>query len=198
MPGTVLTCGTCDAPIPVEAVNALTPVPCRQCGARVEATAFPALFREIEPGGSGERVLFDDESSCFYHTGKKAVVPCDICGRFLCALCDIGFNEQHLCPSCIDAGKTKGKMEQLENQRMRYDRLALGLALLPIVFVVPMIYFVIFTAPASMFVTLRHWNTPLGPVKPARWRFVVAFMLSVFELSAIGLFITMIVMEIVA
>jgi len=195
MQSVVITCGTCDAPVPVEAVNGPVPVPCRQCGAQVEVAAFPALFRVITPGQTGERVLFDDESSCYYHTGKKAVVPCDVCGRFLCALCDIEFNDQHICPSCIEAGKTKGKMEELENERMRYDRLALGLAALPILFVVPMIYFSIFTAPAAMFVTLRHWKTPLGPVRPRRWRFVVAFVLSVLQLTTIGLFVTMIVME---
>ncbi|MCL4692311.1 MAG: hypothetical protein KJ060_07355 [Candidatus Hydrogenedentes bacterium] len=195
MQAAVLTCGTCDTPVPVEAVNGPAPVPCAQCGAPIEAAAFPALFRERTAGHSGERILFDDESSCFYHAGKKAVVPCDVCGRFLCALCDIEFNNQHICPYCIEAGKTKGKMEQLENERMRYDRLALGLSLLPIVFFIPMIYFVIFTAPAAMFVTLRHWSTPLGPVRPIRWRFVVAFVLSVLQLTTVGLFVTMIVME---
>jgi hypothetical protein len=191
-----LTCGACDAPVPYEAINGAAPVPCRRCGAQVEAAVFPALFNEIKPGTSGERVLFDDESSCFYHTGKKAVVPCDICGRFLCALCDIELNDQHLCPSCIDAGKNKGKMEELESQRMRYDRLALALALLPIVFFIPMIYFTFFTAPAALFVTLRHWKTPLSPVRPWRWRFVVAFLLGIMEISAIGLFIAMIVLEV--
>jgi len=192
----VLTCGACDAPIPYEAINGASPVPCRRCGAHLEAAVFPALFSEIRPGTPGERVLFDDESSCFYHTARKAVVPCDICGRFLCALCDIELNGQHLCPSCIDAGKNKGKMEELENQRTRYDRLALALAMLPALLIT--MYFTIFTAPAALFVTLRYWKAPLSPVRPWRWRFVLAFLLGVMEISAIGLFITMIVLEAIA
>ncbi len=198
MQETVLTCGVCDAPIPFEAVNGAAPVLCRQCGAHVEAVAYPALFRELTAGTSGERVLFDDESSCFYHPKKRAVVPCDLCGRFLCALCDVELNDQHLCPSCIDAGKSKGKMEHLENKRTRYDRVALALALLPIVFFIPMIYFVIFTAPAALFVTVRHWRTPLSPVRPWRWRFVLAFLIGILQISAIGIFITMIVLEAVS
>jgi len=194
MQATVLTCGACDAPIPVEAVNSASEVTCRECGTQVEAVAFPALFQDVKPGSSGERVLFDDESSCFYHPKKRAVVPCDNCGRFLCALCDVELNDRHLCPSCIDAGKTKGKMEQLENQRMRYDRVALVLALLP--FIPPVTYFVMFVAPAALFVVVRHWRTPLSPVNPLRWRFVVAFALGILEISAIGLFITMLALEI--
>ena len=36
----------------------------------------------------------------------------------------------HLCPGCLEAGQTKGKIQQLENRRVIYDNIALALAAL--------------------------------------------------------------------
>ena len=188
----VLTCGACDAALSPDAVNAPAPGHCPQCGAETEAAVFPAFFRELTPGISGEKTLFDDESSCFYHPSKKAVVPCDICGRFLCALCDVEMHGQHMCPSCIDAGKTKGKMAQLEVERMRWDAVALFLAGLGLL----IWYFAPFTAPATLFIVIRHWRTTLSPVRPSRWRFVLAFFIAVSHLALLGVIVTMIIMEV--
>ena len=190
---TVLTCGACEAPLLPAAVNAGRPAPCARCGALAEVTAFPALLRPIAPGAAGERILIDNESSCFYHPAKKAVAPCDVCGRFLCALCDVEMNGQHLCPACIEAGAAKGKMEHLESQRTRYDAVALVLA--AIGYVPPFWYFAIFTAPAAIFVAIRYWKTPLSPVRPSRWRFAVALLLAVLQLALMGLIISLIVAE---
>ena len=33
----------------------------------------------------------DGEASCYFHAHKRAAVPCDGCGRFLCSLCDLNF-----------------------------------------------------------------------------------------------------------
>ena len=60
--------------------------PCPACGVPLQVEVFPALFRRINPGSSGEAILVEGESSCFYHPQKKAVIPCQGCGRFLCAL----------------------------------------------------------------------------------------------------------------
>ena len=76
-------------------------------------------------------MLVDGEASCFYHPAKKAVLPCESCGRFLCAVCDVEMNGQHLCPACLASGKKKGRLKQLENRRTLYDSLALGRRRLP-------------------------------------------------------------------
>ncbi len=39
-------------------------------------------------------------------------------------------NDQHLCPACLEAGKKKGKIVNLQNQRTCYDRMALGISVL--------------------------------------------------------------------
>ena len=49
-----------------------------------------------------------------------------------CALCSIDFAGRHLCPACLESGKTKGKMADLENRRVLYDNIALAVSLLPL------------------------------------------------------------------
>ena len=43
-----------------------------------------------------DALLSEGESSCFYHPNKRAVVPCDQCGRFLCTLCRVDFGQRVL------------------------------------------------------------------------------------------------------
>ena len=68
-----------------------------------------------------------DQASCFYHPNKKASVPCDNCGRFLCALCDVDFGGRRLCPACIEAGSGTESETTLDTRRILYDKLALFL-----------------------------------------------------------------------
>ena len=56
--------------------------PCPACGVPVQVEIFPALFRPLARGRDGEALMVEGESSCFYHPQKKAVVPCQGCGRF--------------------------------------------------------------------------------------------------------------------
>src|SRR6185369_12713249 len=94
---------------------------CPTCGTRARIELFPAFFRTEVSGQKAENVVVESESSCFYHPQKKAVIPCEGCGRFLCALCDVDLNGQHLCPVCLESGKKKGKLQELSNRRVRYD-----------------------------------------------------------------------------
>src|SRR6185312_11526726 len=122
----------------------------------LKVEVFPALFRKIDAGKSGETIMVEGESSCFYHPQKKAVLPCDGCGRFLCALCDCPLDGRHLCPTCLEAGRTKGKIKSLDNERTLYDSIALALTLYPLI----IFYFTLITAPLALFVAVRYWNAP--------------------------------------
>lgn len=158
--------------------------PCPACATAVRVEIFPAFFRKMNPGQSGEAIMVEGESSCFNHPQKKAVRPCDGCGRFLCALCDCELNGRHFCPACLDAGKTKGKIKSLENQRTLYDSIALSLAVYPIL----IFYFTIITAPMTLFIAIRHWKSPLGLVRRSRFRFVIAIILASLQLGGWGFF----------
>ena len=128
-------CLRCKHVLPAELVNRPGVVPCPFCGAPVHAELFPAFLRPKATGKGGDLLLLETEAGCFYHPEKKAVVPCESCGRFLCALCDCELNQKHFCPVCLEAGPKRGRVRNLENQRLLYDSIALALAVLPVVLV---------------------------------------------------------------
>lgn len=154
--------------------------PCPACGVPLQVEVFPSLFRKISAGQSGEAVMVEGESSCFYHPQKKAVLPCDGCGRFLCALCDCVIEGRHFCPACLETGKTKGKIKSLDNERTLYDSLALALALYPMIIC---FYFTIVTAPMALFVAIRYWKAPQSILRRTKMRFIAAIIISVLQIA---------------
>jgi hypothetical protein len=180
----LIACPKCRAWLLDDVFNREEMKPCPACGTPLRIEVFPALFREAVSGPSAQPVMIEGESSCFFHPQKKAVVPCGGCGRFLCALCDCEFGAQHFCPACLEAGKSKGKIKALENERSRYDSIALGLAVLPIVF----FYFTIVTAPVALYVAIRYWNKSHSLVHATRIRLVLALILSLLQIGGWGAF----------
>lgn len=155
---------------------------CPSCDVRIRVIRFPAAYRETPTVNSGDPLVVDDEAGCFYHTGKKAVIPCSACGRFLCALCDIEIGERHLCPPCIEAENKEADSgnkvgTDTVNQRMLYNRLAMWLAVLPLL---PIFWFFSFlTAPAAVYVVIRYWKYPTGVYAGSKkWQFAIAFLIA--------------------
>ena len=135
---------------------------------------FPAFFRPFAPGHAGDWVMVEGESTCFYHPQKKAVVPCDVCGRFLCALCDCEIKGRHLCPACLESGQKKKSIQGLEDVRVLHSRLAFMLSLLP--------FFI--TGLAAIYVAIRYRKEPGSLVAPMRWAFPVALILGSLQTLA--------------
>jgi hypothetical protein len=181
MNATMVSCSKCTSPLPGEIFNLAGLAPCPSCGQQLEVAVFPALFQRLAPGQVGESILEESESSCFYHPQKKAVRPCDACGRFLCALCDCELDGRHFCPACLDTGKKKGKITSLENHRVLYDSVALTLALLPVALVITF-YFTFVTAPLALFFAIRYWNTPTSVIRRTKVRFVLAIIFASVEI----------------
>jgi hypothetical protein len=135
-------------------------------------------------------VQTEKEAGCFYHPAKKAAVACAACGRFLCALCDVEFNGQHLCPMCLEKGKTKRKIKNLENHRVCYDKIALFVALISMLFIWP----TLISAPIVLFMVIRYWNAPRSII-PRTWnaprsiiprtkiRFILAFGIACLQIA---------------
>jgi len=170
----VINCTKCQSPLSNQAINAHSLVACPQCRAVLRADVYPALYRPSPGNPPGETIHMGKEAGCFYHPRKKATVPCSACGRFLCALCSIALDGQHLCPQCLEIGKTKRKIENLENRRTCYDTIALLLATVPI-----LIYWVtIVTAPVTIYLTLRYWKFPSSIIPRTKVRFVFAFIIA--------------------
>jgi len=143
-------------------------VQCPNCQAQVRVEVFNAMFRPLTSGVTSEAVMVAGESACFYHDAKKAVVVCDVCGRFLCALCDCNLSGRHYCPRCLESGAQKRTIEQLEKSRPLHGRQALILAILP--------FFL--TGLIAIFMALRYWKSPGSLVKPQRWLMPTALVLA--------------------
>ena len=153
---------------------------CPSCGARTAVEVFPAIYRPFSDGRAAEKIASVEEAACFYHPQKRASVPCDACGRFLCALCDVELSGQHLCPNCIQSGKKKGRLRNLENERVLYDRIALTASLLPL-FMWP---FTVITAPIALYLSIRHWKSPTSIVpRFSRVRFSFAIFFSLLQIA---------------
>jgi hypothetical protein len=151
-------------------LNQLRLAPCSGCQGLLQVEVFPAFFRHNAPAQAAENLLVDGESTCFYHNSKRASVPCHACGRFLCALCDCNVNGEHFCPSCLETGRNKGKIRNVEARRTRYDNIALTLATVPLL----TFYFTLITAPMAIIVAIRYWNAPPSIVQRTKVRMVLA------------------------
>lgn len=119
-------------------------------------------------------------ASCFYHSEKRAVVPCDQCGRFLCALCQVEFQGQNWCPRCIQASSQKGRLAHLDASRALHDNTALALAILPVLLIWP----TIITAPVTLYLVVRYWRAPSSILPRTKIRFLVAALLALAQIAA--------------
>lgn len=176
----MISCEKCDARINSLQINTREFSTCLNCGARIRTDVFPAAVRALDPVAKQEALSVEDDAGCFFHPRKKAVVHCDACGRFLCALCDIEMNGGHICFSCMESGKKSKSIETLENQRFLWDGLAIRLSIFP------MIFFMItcITAPATIFLVFRYWkaDSSITPRKK-KWRFVIALIISLLQIA---------------
>lgn len=188
----LFTCKTCDSTVDASLINSDELAPCSTCSSVFQIRVYPALFEGPKIEAASEKVVLQDESSCYYHEDKRAVVPCDGCGRFLCALCDIEMYEQHLCPKCMEKGFAKDSARSFKNEYTYYDSLALALALLPLIFWP----FTLFTAPYSIYIAIRYWKTPMSILPRLPWRSVLAILISSLQLGGWGLLFLNIAAEI--
>jgi hypothetical protein len=186
-----IACPKCRAVLGAEFFNQPAWGFCPSCEVELHLDIFPALFRE-EKIVSGEAIQAPGEASCFYHPEKKAAVVCDSCGRFVCSLCDVDLDGRHLCPTCLEAGRQKGKIAKLEHARTRHDQIALSIAVLPIL----IFYFTLLTAPTALFYAIWHWKSP-GSIVPnhRRLNLVIAIVISSMEIAGWVVFFTWLVIR---
>jgi hypothetical protein len=164
-----LACGRCRAPFPETPEELSTLGACPACANPIRVTLFPAFGRTRSEAVLPEVVVAEGESACFYHPEKRAVTPCDGCGRFLCALCDLDLNGQHLCPSCLESGTKKRRIESLERSRTRWDLITGNMLLLAFLFFfIP--FFSVIIALAVWAITIWFWKAPPSQVANSRLR----------------------------
>jgi hypothetical protein len=152
----LIACGRCKSPLPQDLFNRAEMSACPNCGTDVRVLTFPAFNRRRSETVRAEAVVADGEAGCFFHPAKKAVVACGNCGRFICALCDLELNGLHLCPTCLESGKQKGKLAGIDNQRTNYPSIALTLAVVSTLFWP----FSLITAPITLFIVFWYRKAP--------------------------------------
>ena len=180
-------CPHCAASVPPEYFNAAVVGLCPACATPLRVRVFPALLRPIPQGSSGERITIEGQAACFYHPNKTAHVPCDGCGRFVCALCDVELHGQHLCPACIESGRRKGALTTLENKRVLWDSIAMTTAIAPLL-AWPL---TIVGAPAAIFLALYGWRKPRSLVpRRAGLNFIAAIVFASLIMAgwAVGIY----------
>jgi hypothetical protein len=141
---------------------------------RTLVEVYPALLAPRETKGVGELIVDDKEASCFYHPGKKAEAHCSYCGRFLCALCDVDFDGKHLCSACIQAGRTKGTIEEFRVAGKAHWLIGLHCAVAGLLFP----YLGAFFVPAAFYYAIHYRKHPGSPVPPERSWFVWTMVLA--------------------
>ena len=179
---TLLTCPKCHRPLSTSLFNAPDFGTCSNCGNPLKINVFPALYTPLSSGSAGDYVVMDNEAACFYHPGKKAIVPCDSCGRFLCALCDVELEGQHLCPGCLESGRKKGTLKHLDKERVLYDNIALRVAIYPLILFF-LWFFTVITAPVAIFLSIRYWNKPTSLLPRTKIRFILTIIIAVGQLG---------------
>lgn len=172
-----LACPKCRRTVPEAYWRGVDTVRCPACETEFEQIRFPALTappQVVFAAGTGE-----GEANCYFHAANRAEVACAGCGRYICAVCTVGFSGQKFCPSCLEVRSDRRKLP--ENNRVLYDRIALLLAVLPLIFW-PL---TLVTAPAALVLCFYGWKKPGSIV--ARWRrtgFVVAGVLAAGQIAA--------------
>lgn len=190
MAASVLTCGQCEAPLPAGLINTERMQVCPSCRLPQQTFVFPALFDTKGAPSKPETPLVEGESTCFYHPARKAVVPCESCGRFLCSLCEVAFQGQRLCLNCLEKAQRKGAIEDFRKGHFYYDNLALILGAFSglFSFFAPLIAIVVY------YLIVRHWKTPLSVLPRGRWRFVLAFLVQTAWMTLIAFFIVTVIL----
>jgi len=164
-----LRCLGCERPLPLRVLDgALTT--CEICSAKVQVTPFPALVRDLRQGAKAEQLLSDEASCC----------------RFLCSLCDLEIEEEHLCSNCLSYGRSEGKLEEVKNSHFCADQLIMLTAALPLL----MFPITVFTAPLTLGMLIYFRKAPESPIRGGgtrrRW---MAGTLAVLQLLFWGLFV---------
>ena len=167
-------CRRCGRVLSDDRIDTASFVPCPQCGDQLLIREYPAArVEQINQAGSPSVEREETQAGCFYHPGRTAEVVCDGCGRFICGLCVVDFKSQRLCPNCLRQQVEEKEEGVIVRRFIRYDRIALLTAILPIFFW-PMTFV---TGPASVYMGVRYWKRPVSLVTSGRGRLALAILL---------------------
>ena len=186
MRNTIVRCSACDHALSLPETVGGGTLTCTHCQKPTRLWLFPALYQN-KKSEAAQVVLDEGHSSCMNHPNKRAVSVCDGCGKFLCALCDIDWNGEHLCSNCIEhRGSDENKNNELRTEYIHYDRIVFGLALFSIV----LFFLGVFIAPVALFMGWRYWNEPWRPVPYRKWGMIFSLVLAFVTMTGWATYLT--------
>jgi len=152
---------------------------CRRCAVDFEFRSFPALTAS-RARVAAQAAVIAEESVCYFHAENRAEAICEDCGRLLCPVCAIDFGGKTRCPACVAAAK-KAESAAVVKDRVLYDSLALGIALLPLL-IWP---FTLVTAPIAVGMAIYGWKKPTSLVRRSpHLRLILALVFALLEIAA--------------
>ncbi len=165
-------CDSCRTELPPDLWNRPEGVRCPVCRKQAWVSVFPAIRKQFW-GSAADALTAEGEASCYYHPQSRAELACDSCGRFLCKLCDLDVGGRHVCPVCLQQGASAQTEKALDQRRVLYDSIVLGLSILgPLTFLWPSLI----TGPLTVVLSVWYWNKPRSIVPRTRIRFILAIV----------------------
>ena len=135
---------------------------------------FPACIRERN-AVRADAVLEAGQSSCFFHPKLTATALCEVSGRMICDLCKTEFNGKVVSFEALQSLLVQKGMVGRDAVRIRWDEIALVLAVLPMLLIFP----TVITAPTALVICAVHWRKgPTSIVRRSGWRYLVAGLLA--------------------
>ncbi len=179
-----LSCLKCGRSLDLEPDSGAGKMRCTACNSVQDYVLFPTFGNRIKPGQKAELAVAEGEGTCFFHPTKRAQVPCDLCGRFLCALCDLDLAGRHLCASCLPAAQKKGTLAHLDRRRFLPHSAAVSLVICSLL----LIPLALILAPAAIYFAVRTLRGESGLVTRGRWQAIVCIVIAIAEIIGTGAF----------
>ena len=179
-----LTCPACGMALGPYGLDATQEAVCPRCRAALRGHVFRAWWAPAPNQAPALQRATEGEAVCFFHPANRASLPCDVCGRFLCTICDLQVGSRHLCPVCLSKGLGKEKLPEIVPRRFVWSRMAFCLGLLPLLgfFLLWPVLFI--TGISALIVALVGWSRPGSLVRGRqRWAAVIGMVLGLVQVT---------------
>lgn len=171
IPPGATSCPSCQGTVtPMETTNGAQI--CPFCEKELQIRVWPVVRQNANVAP-----VMSDQSTCFFHPDKAFHACCQLCGRFVCGLCDLQLGAQHVCPICFERGRVDSGAEaasaEWRHRDVLYDSIAVSLGWGWVLFWPAFVAAV----PAAIYLHVKYRKAPGAYLIPRYgWRFWVAYV----------------------
>jgi hypothetical protein len=134
----------------------------------------------------------EGEAVCFFHPQNSARLACDVCGRFVCSICDLLVGSRHLCPVCLSKGLGNDKLPEIIPRRFLWQRLSFSLGFWPLFLFMFLWPFFIVTGGTALIAGILSFRKPGSLVRGRQRGYAIAGIL--LALAQIMVFCGMVIL----